>query len=307
MGSWKQWSGGKLCRCVAQKSKFWWQQDSIGDILTTFYRLSEDREGHFRFLDLPAELRNTIYDILLVIPGTTFPVTESLTTSKYRKRTVPESALNILCDTRQIHREAYAHFYSQNHLAFATPVFLQTFLLNLGHAKLDSLQDLTFFYDQQHNSYQWRDVLSPMDLILSMVRSMRGLRKLHIILRGPPKDHLTVREIRHLPNVHPPFIPGAKALFSLRNLTEFKIHNPFPAKHYRADGPEVARDLEQVDAAFKHFNHGLRLAQRGQVVFELYEDADWDCREYWPVVDSRMYACGSETGCSCAPDSDDDE
>lgn len=82
----------------------------------SFYRLSEDREGHFRFLDLSAELRNIIYDMLLVIPGTTFPVTESLTTTKSRKGAVPGSALNLLCVSRQIHREAYAHFYSQNHL-----------------------------------------------------------------------------------------------------------------------------------------------------------------------------------------------
>lgn len=272
-----------------------------------FYSLSEDREGHFRFLDLSAELRNIIYGMLLVIPGTTFPVTESLTTTKSRKGAVPGSALNILCVNRQLHREAYAHFYSQNHLAFATPVSLQTFLLNLGHAKFDSLQNLTFFYDQKHNSYQWRDQLSPMDLILSMLRSIRGLRKLHIILQGPLKDHLTVREIQNLPNIHPPFIPGAKALFSLRNLTDFKIYSPFPAKNYRTDGPEVVRDLEQVDAAFKHFNHGIRIAHKGQIVSQLYDDADWDCREYWPAVGSRMYACGSETGCSCAPDSDDDE
>lgn len=140
-----------------------------------------------------------------------------------------------------------------------------------------------------------------------MLRSLRGLRKLHIILRGPAKDKLTAREIEHLPNIHPPLIPGAKALFALRNLTEFKIHNPFRAKDYRADSPEAARDLEQVDAAFKHFNHGLLLAQRGQIVSQLYEDADWDSRNYWPTVDTVMYKCGPETGCSCGPDSDDDE
>lgn len=179
------------------------------------YRLSEDRKGYFRFLELQAELRNTIYDMLLVKPGTTFPVTESLTISKSMLRKVPGSALNILCINRQIHREAHAHFYSQNHLAFATTVSLQAFLLNLGHAKFDCLRNLTFFYDQKHNSYHWRDELTPMDLILSMLRSMRGLRKLHIILRGPSYDRLALRDIRHLPGTHPPYlVPKLCSLFA---------------------------------------------------------------------------------------------
>jgi len=229
-----------------------------------------------------------------------------MTTTKSTKRKVPGSALNILCVNRQINREAYAHFYSQNDLAFATPVSLQTFLFSLGHARLDRLRNLTFFYYNVRQVYQPRDELAPLDLMMSTLRSMRGLRKLHIILQGPSRDRLTAREIKYLP-AHPPRIPGAKALFSLRNLTDFKIHNPFPAKDYRANGPEVVRALKRVGAAFKHFNYGLRLAQQGQIYYELYTNTNWDNEEVWPALGTKMSVCGSEKGCSCGPDSDDDE
>lgn len=258
-------------------------------------------------MDLPAELRNTIYDMLLVIPGTTFPVTESLTTSKSRKRRVPKSALHILCVNRQINREAYAHFYSQNHLAFATPVSLQTFLFNLGHARLNCLRNSTFFYDQKRHYYQPPDELAPLDLIVSTLRSLRGLRKLHIILRGPSRDHMNIRDIRFLPGIHPQLIPGAKALFFLRNPTDVKKHSPFPAKDYHADGPEVAEAFKRVDAAFKHFNPGLHLAQRGEVISELYTNDNWDSEQYWPAEGKNMYVCGVERGCVCVSDSDEDE
>jgi len=272
-----------------------------------FYRLSEDREGHFRFLDLPAELRNTIYDMLLVIPGTTFPVTEGLTISKSRKREVPKSALNILCVNRQINGEAYAHFYSQNDLAFATPVTLHTFLFNLGHVKLDCLRNLTFFYDLKRDFYQPPDDLTPLDLIVSTLRSLRGLRKLHIIFRGPSRNHMSLQDTRFLPGVHPQLIPGAKALFSFRNLKDIKIHSPFPAGDYHSDGPDVVEALKQVDAAFKHFNRGLHLAQRGELIPELYTNDNWDSEQYWPAEEKNMYVCGVERGCVCASDSDEDE
>lgn len=249
--------------------------------------------------------------MLLVIPGTTFPVTESQTTTKYtsksRKRTVAESALNILCVNRQINREAYAHFYSQNDLAFATSVSLQGFLFNLGHARLDCLRNLTFFYDLKRQYYQPPDALTPLDLIVSTLRSLRGLRKLHIILRGPSENRIRVGDIRFLPGVRPQLIPGAKALFSLRNLTSFKIHSPYRAKDYYKDGLDVVEALEQVEAAFKHFNRGLHLAQRGEIIPQLYTNDIWDSEQYWPAEETNMYVCGVERGCLCASDSDEDE
>lgn len=245
--------------------------------------------------------------MLLVIPGTTFPVPDSLTISASRKRVAPKSVLNILGVNRQIHQEASAHFYSRNHLAFAAPVSLQTFLFNLGHARLDCLRNVTFFYQQKHDVYHRRDDLTPMDMLLSMLRSVRGLRKLHIVLQGPYEVRLSPGRIHRLPGINPPLIPGAKALFSFRNLTELKVHSPYPAKDYRDDGIEVVRALKQVEAAFKHFNHGLRLTQSGQRFPELYANENWDREEEWPAVGTRLCECGPEQGCVCAPDSDDDE
>jgi hypothetical protein len=69
----------------------------------------------------------------------------------------------------------------------------------------------------------------------------------------------------------------------------------------------VVRALRQVDAVFKHFNHGLRLAQQGQVISELYTNIDWDREEEWPALGTKMSVCGPERGCLCVPDSDEDE
>lgn len=252
-------------------------------------------------------MRNNIYDILLVIPGTTFPVPDSLTISASRKRIAPKSVLNILGVNRQINREAYAHFYSRNHLAFATPVALQTFLFNLGHARLDCLRNVTFFYQQKRDVYHHRDGLTPMDMILSMLRSVRGLQKLHIVLQGPYEVHLSPGRIHHLPCINLPLIPGVEALFSFRNLAELKVHSPYRARDYREDGVEVVRAIKQVEAAFKHFNHALRLTQSGRRFTELYANENWDRMEEWPAVGTRLCQCGPEQGCVCAPDSDDDE
>ena len=215
-------------------------------------------------MDLPAELRNTIYDMLLVIPGTTFPVTESQTASKSTRPRVAKSALSILCVNRQI-------------------------------------------FDQKRDYYQPPDALTPLDLIVSTLCSLRGLRKLHIILRGSSRDYISARDVRLLPGVRPQLIPGAKALFSLRNLTSFKIHSPYRAKDYHEYGLDVFGAIKKVEAAFKHFNNGLRFAQSGQLYSELYTNEDWDREVEWPAVGTQNCVCGSEQGCLCAPDSDEDE
>jgi len=119
--------------------------------------------------------------------------------------------------------------------------------------------------------------------------------------------HLRIGDIESLPGISPPLISGAKALFSFRNLAELRIHSPYPARHYREDGPEVTAALKQVDAAFRHFNHGLRLARMGQIFHELYTNVDWDNEEEWPSLGTRYSTCGYEEGCLCVPDSDDDE
>lgn len=149
--------------------------------------------------------------------------------------------------------------------------------------------------------------MTALTLIVSTLRSLRGLRKLHIIFRCPDREDVTARGVRFLPGGRPALIPGARALFSLRNLTDFQIHNTFPADYHSADGPEVVRALKKVDAAFKHFNHGLLLAQQGQVVSELYTNINWDSGEMWPAMGTKTSVCGPEKGCLCVPDSDDDK
>ena len=114
-----------------------------------------DCEDHFRFLDLPPEVRNLIYRQLLTFRGPTYPTNGTPTSVKsqhkdlrQKKRDaipVPQSALNILCTNQQIHKEAMKLFYQENDLVFSAPETLQPFLSSLGDRRLDSLRSVTLF------------------------------------------------------------------------------------------------------------------------------------------------------------------
>ncbi|GAB7333538.1 hypothetical protein MBLNU13_g05116t2 [Cladosporium sp. NU13] len=80
----------------------------------------------FRFLDLPPELRNMIYRMLLLFPG-----------HRTQTRRVPWSALEILRINRQVHDEARKLFY-QNDLVFSDPTDMQDFMYSLSDARARS-------------------------------------------------------------------------------------------------------------------------------------------------------------------------
>jgi hypothetical protein len=60
------------------------------------------------------------------------------------------------------------------------------------------------------------------------------------------------------------------------------------------DDPVARRRL---DAIFEHFNHGLRLAQQGQIYPELYTNRHWAQEEKWPALGTQYATCGLSAGC----------
>jgi hypothetical protein len=64
----------------------------------------------FRFLDLPAELRNTIYELAVVHPNTVFIRRSSTTSKPEYEQPIPV----LLSTSRQIRHEVQPIYYSQN-------------------------------------------------------------------------------------------------------------------------------------------------------------------------------------------------
>jgi hypothetical protein len=185
---------------------------------------------------------------------------------------------------------------------------LQTFLFNLGNERLDCLRKVTFFYDDER--YNKKDGLTSVDVILSMLRLLRSLQKVHIVFRRPVEEgtgYFSIQGIEYLPGTNPSLMPGAKTLFSFRKLAHLKVYSPVPLRHYPKANSEVKTLLWHLDAAYRHFNQGLRLAQTGQGFSELYTNEDWFSEETWPALGTEARVCGSETGCSCDVDSEDEE
>lgn len=287
-------------------------------------RLDGDRQTHFRFLDLPPELRNKVYATLLVQSGAMFPRTERPTSSKsgfsqpYKSVSVPyySSVLAILRVNRQINKEAYHLFYKHNDFVFAEPGRLQLFLISLGRERLDCLRNVTLFYRNGPVAARGK---TTMDMTLSTLRFLKNLRKLHILIPTPVnesdrhRNYLPVEKILDRREANPATMAGAKTLFSLRNLTDIKVFPPPMAEDYFSISPHPeAEAVERMGHAFEHFNYGLRLAQTGRVCHRFYEDPDWMDQKYWqdkkpwPALDTQTWVCGRETGCVCWQNSGDE-
>lgn len=216
------------------------------------------RYNGFRFLDLPPEIRNAIYSMLLVFPGATYPIAGKpvSVTSRFkymgeRERDnvrIPRSALEILCVNRQIYDEAVGIFY-QNDFVFATPAKLQLFMVSLGNERLDCIKSLTLFneYGQlvdkvekhgrivdlhpphiDHRPINQRspEGLDKTEVAMLLIRRLPGLRKLHLLFRGSTLDDVDGPRVsvsglskRKLR------YESLRSVFELRQIPDIKIRN----------------------------------------------------------------------------------
>jgi hypothetical protein len=262
------------------------------------------RKGQFPFLKLPAEIRNTVYDLLLVFPGVTYPKVDKPTSVACQfpylrdidkdDVPVPHSALSILRTNRQIHNEAVGMFYRQNDLVFSYPAHLQDFVQSLERDRLESVSSLTLFH-KNHNE----GGISTMATTLKLVRKLRGLKKFHLLIEqhlvaNPTWSSMRIRE-RCVTRIH-----GIAILFTLRGIADIKVRDldledrmHKVGSHNHHDANDTVKDLAQV---LKHFNHGLALAQKGIVVEELCQEFWWVHGE-WPALSESV--CGKSVGCTC--------
>ena len=287
---------------------------SLDGHANTTPRYDHSAHGPFRFFDLPPEVRNIVYDMLMANPGVTFPDRGRPTSVKHlhhSKRSVvlaPSSVLDFLCVSRQVHDEAEGVFYSRNDLVFTTPAGLQSFISTLGPRRLDALRSLTFFYKESRVGNK-ADGLPLMEATLSILRFLRGLRKLHILVPEPEPPHGRWKPVPHdldWTQCHPAQLEGASYLFKFRNLEDLQVFGPHSVRRQDHTGEDVVAGVKELDAIFRHFNHGLRLAQEGRIFSELYMNESWADRGRWPALGTETSICGPRNGCLCGMSSDDD-
>lgn len=276
----------------------------------------------FRFLDLPPEIRNIIYKVLLSFPGATYPInTEPVSiASQYKHRSdqsraamkAPGSVLNILLVNRQLQQEAYPFFY-QNDLFFSTPARFQKFMITLSDSRIECLRSLTLFNEHGRLIEAYRPYLArkmynedsleranKMDVAMLLIRRLPNLEKLHFLYRSKTMSkvgHYGTKQVDMESSLRPAEVGF---MFQTRNLPDVKIRDLDLELDEEFNCHEDLAELNEQKAVLKHLNHGLRLAQKGMVVRELFGQDDWRDDETWPVLQGSD--CGFGKGCTCGRD-----
>ncbi|KAF2171831.1 hypothetical protein M409DRAFT_18065 [Zasmidium cellare ATCC 36951] len=273
----------------------------------------------FRLLDLPAELRNRIYDCILRIPGPIHLSTEAPTTAaknpdrpKANESKQSESALNLLLVNKQIHDESIGLFYNCNAFIFYYPIQLHAFLLGIGDQRKSLLRDLTIdYYNLKCGGVDLIDITFP------LLHQLTGLRRLHVVMKsqlhettlrqGWPKTSggWMARSNLRLGDANPNLIPGIKHLFNLRGVTDIKIRDVELEKKVaetekQPSYPDFWENTDhwvvmQLSRVFEHFNLALAAAQSGDFNDEVLTSKDWHTKETFPplkIVDEEEEAEG---------------
>lgn len=274
----------------------------VSNLLIQSHR--QERKGHFRFKDLPAEIRNIIYSLLLVFPGPTYPSKAKPTEVTYHKHMtkarmnalpIPHSTLDLLLVDKEVCNEAAGLFYHHNDLVFSYPMQMQMFLLDLGPARFASVRQLSLFHDSKK-----LNGVSALDTALPQLRHLPHLRKFHLLV----PNQVSIGPEGSCPSQ----IHGVQWLFTLRGLDDLKVRDL-----YLEDQVEGGEELnffmgeeEKAVAAtqtqvLKHFNHGLRIASEKSIVVRELFVKEWGGggveNEKWPVLEGS--GCGRKNGCSC--------
>jgi hypothetical protein len=249
-----------------------------------------------------------VYALLLIFPGVTYPKVDKPTSVTYQfpylrgtekdDIAVPHTALALLQANHQIHNEAAALFYQMNDLVFSYPAHLQDFAQSLEQDRLNSVSSLTLFH-KNHNE----GGISTMATTLKMLRRMRGLKKFHLLV-DHHLIHNTWWSIADVRNRCVTRLQGILVLFTLRGISDIKIRDlNLEDRLHKLDKKETdqadsnTKLIRELVEMLKHFNHGLALAQTGDVQKNLYEDTRWFEDSEWPVLGNGL--CSRLVGCLC--------
>ena len=213
-----------------------------------------------------------MYDLLMTKSGATFPdkgrptSIECVRSSRRSGAVAPNSALDLVCVSRQMHDEADTIFYRQNNLVFPSFVRLQNFISTLGLRRIDALRSLTFVYKESQVGIP-SDGFTLMESTFSTLRLLRGLRKLHILTTAPNNSRRywspVLGELNNK-ECHPARLDGASHLFKFRNLEDLRLFGPHTERKENNISVEAVKGVKRLDAIFRHFNHGLQLAQEAR-------------------------------------------
>jgi len=200
--------------------------------------LNFDRKQSFPFFRLPAELRNTIYELVFQYPksglhitGRNSSVARVLTRSTDEDvsfnvagrqhrilATAPiEHILAPLLVSRQLHQETLPFFYNSNKFYFGNHQWMHEVLSKIPDAHRDHIKHVSFTYQL----YDSRDAVAH----FTTLGKLQGLRKLEVHLDEERwKEYRTggKRAVKKYEDIAK--VPGLRTLGKIRGLEEVIFH-----------------------------------------------------------------------------------
>lgn len=129
-----------------------------------------DISGGFHFLKLPPEVRNMVYEKLLVKRK---PI--QMSRPKARPQSKP-SILAVFTLSKQIHQEALSIYFGSNVFCAGGLVILAKFLLNIGPNACNAIRAVSIYYQLKHE-------YSEHEIGFERLAQCGSLRKIHLLIR----------------------------------------------------------------------------------------------------------------------------
>ncbi|KAJ4359604.1 uncharacterized protein N0V89_000159 [Didymosphaeria variabile] len=156
---------------------------------------------YLKILDFPPELRNRVYEQLLVQKGAVNPSLRIPSSHRYyrhKRLHVPPpipSVLAFLRFNKQIYAEASKIYYSHNDFIFYAPTQFLAFYAAIGHVQRSSLESIGIW------CYQYSDAPIPattvIGLVMQQLQTLPHLKKLKLFL-PLNEDSLTLKDPTYL-------------------------------------------------------------------------------------------------------------